>query len=197
MATVRVSWYGETKPPSSVGYSVTSPLWTVKGLKITKGYMSKREVSVVRDGEDPKVYIVECRVLADGMGRPIYQCEFKLKGDDGELLSVCIKRAETPTTSMRNGLQELGAIGGKKWNGYDFFGLKMADVQKKLGTALPEPEDMSSQDQAQLKAVSNSPEFSKKEVKWVCCVYISFKKHVQLRSMVCLLDSSPWGFYYG
>ena len=164
--TVRVSWNGV----SSDGYLVTNPSWTVKGLLITKGYTSSRDVSVIRDGEDPKVYSVECRVLADGMGKPIYQCEFRLIGDDGELLSLCTKRAENPTTAMRNGLQELGAIGGKKWNGFKFFGLSMADVQKKLkADALPEPVDLSEQDQARMKAVSNSPEFSKKEVKWVRC----------------------------
>ena len=136
-------------------------------MKITKGYSSLREVSVVKDGEDPVVYSVRCGVFADGMGKPVYECDFKLQSN-GQLTDMFVKRAETPTTAMRNGLKELGALGGKKWNGFDFFGLKMEAVQKKISKeATPEPADMAPEEQAALKAVSNSPEFSRKEVKWV------------------------------
>ena len=115
------------------------------------------------------------------MGKPVYQCDFKVITNGGRD-DLFVKRSETPTTAMRNGMKELGAIGGKKWNGFEFFGLKMVEVQKRLMTAPPEPVDMQPQEHAALKAVSNSPEYSTKEVKWVSFLLSTFCKHLTRRN---------------
>ena len=95
MADVRVGWKGV----SQVGYRINNPSWEKNGVMFNKGYTCAREVFVGGADEEQRMYSVECRILSDGMGEPLFECNFKENGPTGT--SVCEHRASTAQTAMR------------------------------------------------------------------------------------------------
>ena len=165
MTTVRVSW----KEISSVGYSMRgNPSWEYNGTTLTKGFVSVREVIAEKDGVERK-FTVECKILEDSMGKPLFECDLMEHGEDGLYTSHTVKRSKSPQTSMRTALEAVGVVEKtkKRRNGYKFFGLQKPDVVEMLDNAVPAPDDMPSTERSGLQAVANSPEFSKGKVKWV------------------------------
>ena len=165
MATVRVSWKGV----SSIGYTMRGNLsLEYNGTALTKGFTSTREVTVEQDGLERK-FTVECKILGDGMGNPIFECDVMEHGEAGLFISHTVKRSKSPQTAMRTALEAVGVVENtkKKRNGYKFFGLQMPAVLEEMKLATPPPDDMPSPERSGLQAVVNSPEFNKGKVKWV------------------------------
>ena len=165
VSTIGVSWKGV----STVGYSMRgNSSWDYNGTTLTKGFVSTREVTLDVDGVQRK-FTVECKVLGDGMDKPIFECDVMEHGEDGLFQSHTVKRAKSPQTAMRTALEAVGVVENtkKKRNGYKFFGLQMPAVVDLLERAPQAPHDMPTDQCSQLQAVVNSPEFNKGKVKWL------------------------------
>ena len=76
---------------------------------MTKGFVSVREVIAEKDGVERK-FTVECKILEDSMGKPLFECDLMEHGEDGLYSSHTVKRSKSPQTSMRTALEAVGVV---------------------------------------------------------------------------------------
>ena len=58
---------------------------------MTKGFVSVREVITEKDGVERR-FTVECKILEDGLGKPLFECDLMEHGEDGLYSSHTVKR---------------------------------------------------------------------------------------------------------
>ena len=110
----------------TIGKDVVDDKWiSSSGLKYRDGYSAIRKVVV-----SEITYDIVCIIKSSTLNKPLFECQLN-KQD--ELFVFC---AVTPTTAMKKAFSCLDFHCKKNWNGNDFFGLKLKDVESAIAKGI-------------------------------------------------------------